>query len=40
MGSGCPFSTAQNKIIIEVPHIYGAGAISLLFCVQQDTEYG
>ena len=34
-----PYSTRWKKIILVIIHIYGAIAIFILFCVQQDTEY-
>ena len=39
MGQWYPYSTILEQNIVAIIHIYGARAISPLFCDNQDTEY-
>ena len=40
MGQRCPYSTKWVLKVVVILHIYGARAIFLLFCNNQDTESG
>ena len=39
MGQRYPYSTRWEQNMVASNHIYGARAIFLLFCDNQDTEY-